>query len=142
MPNSSFRPSGSTPIAPFVPDSANILTGTRTTNGAIITIPQNRIWQGWVDCSGTLVAGNAAAAAATAATVSTTGVTAVPAAGFVLQVRVATPLQGAANTDAIASSSRIFLTVAAGSDAGGATLTLGVGAGMTASATAAGTLIA
>lgn len=130
------------PVTSFVPTAANILCGNRGTIGAIITIPQNRTWQGWIDLTVALASTASAAALATGGTISTTGVTVTPAAGPVLASRVATALQLATTTDSSTNSGRIFLTVAAGSDAGGATLTLAVGTATTCQGSAAGVLIA
>lgn len=123
-----------------VPAAADIVAGCTSTNAAtIITVPANRVWQGWVSLNAALLVAASGSQVNSRATVSVAGATATPAAGVILGVCVASPTQLSTTTGQVTGSDRTFLTIAAGSSA--ATLTLQVNSASAASATASGVLL-
>ena len=134
-----YPPGSSLPVAitnaspSAAPSSANILAGSVIDDSAIITIPANRIWYGWIS----LTAALAGASSTSTVSVNTTGTGVIPADTVNL---LALTLSTGTTNDGIALDARTpYIYVYAGSTA--ATLDVTIDGAATNAATAYGFLL-
>jgi len=114
--------------AAALPSTANILGNSATTNGStIITIPVNRIWQGWITLSATITSAGTVVTTTPTVTIVSAG-TSFPLTTTILLATQASVIGSATLSVAAGNANSIFVTVGSPTSVNSATLQLNNGA--------------